>query len=368
MPKQFRRGDWWADSRGEFWANPSRGAEAWAGFGRKMLFGALFFLAVVALVLSGIVWLIATLLNSVGFLGLVAVLALTPVVLVVVVGSIFAAARQTWRPVRDIIRAAGSLADGDYSARVRPARSRSMRPVVASFNDMARRLESADEQRRRLLADVGHELRTPLTVIRGEIEAIRDGVHEPTEDNLSMLISEVEVMERLLGDLRTLSLIDAGSLALHPEPTNLDELLGEVAEGHRRRADELGVVIKVDADDIELIVDPVRIREVLSNLVVNSLRAMKSGGALRLVARASGGGATIDVIDTGVGIPADELDQVFTRFHKGRASPGTGLGLSISRDLVEAHGGTITIHSDDGVGTRVRVDLSRVAPGAPASR
>ncbi len=239
-----------------------------------------------------------------------------------------------------------------------------MRPVVDSFNDMARRLETADEQRRRLLADLGHELRTPLTVIRGEIEAMLDGVHEPDAEHLELLVAEVGVMERLLEDLRTLSLIDAGSLDLHPEPTDVEQLLIDVADGYRRLAAEGGVVITVESGEPvgEVVVDPVRLREVLTNLVINSLRSMPDGGTLRLAARPAGRGAVIEVADSGVGIESEELEHVFERFHKGVTSPGSGLGLSISRDLVAAHGGTLTIESEPGVGTVATIDLSAVAP------
>lgn len=364
MPRHYGNQDWWADRKGEFWENPGRGAQTWQGFGRAMIFGVLFFFLFVTAVVLGFVWVVTSLFSAAGVFKVVAIILLIPVGMVVlgIVGATVAS--RTWRPVSDIIRAAGSLADGDYSARARPARARAMRPVVASFNDMATRLETAEDQRRRLLADLGHELRTPLTVIRGEIEAIRDGIHEPSPETLGLLVSEVEVMERLLEDLRTLSLIEAGSLALHPEPTNIEELLNEVAEGQRRRADEAGVIVSVKADPVEMVIDPVRIREVVSNLVVNSLSAMPDGGSLRITAKAAGAGVIIEVTDSGFGIPDEELGQVFDRFHKGAASPGTGLGLTISRDLVAAHGGTLTIDSAAGIGTTVRVDLSRVAPGA----
>ena len=329
-----------------------------------MFFGFLFFVWIAAMTVGGLVWLVAKVFTSFGFWTLLGVIVLMPFVVAAVVSTIFWTARRTWWPVRDLINAAGSLADGDYTARARPARAAAMRPIVTSFNDMAQRLESADEQRRQLLADLGHELRTPLTVIRGELEAIGDGLHEPSRENLELLVSEVEVMERLLEDLRTLSLLEAGSLALHPEPTSIDVLLGEVADSQRRRADATGVVVKVDADPVEMVVDPVRIREVLSNLVVNALRAMPDGGALRLTARSSGEGAVIEVRDTGVGIAPDDVGRVFERFHKGTGSGGSGLGLTISRDLVAAHGGTIDLDSELGTGTTVTVDLSRVAPGS----
>lgn len=243
-----------------------------------------------------------------------------------------------------------------------------MRPAVDSFNQMASRLEDADIQRRRLLADLGHELRTPLTVVRGEIEAMLDGVHRPDREHLDLLLGEVAVMERLLEDLRTLSLAEAGSLALYREPTDLNALIGDVAEAHRRSADEAGVVVAVrlDPDVGEVDVDPVRIREVVSNLVVNGLDAMRDGGAMTLRTQATSPGVAIEVEDTGLGIPEDDLDSVFHRFHKGAASAGTGLGLTISKDLVEAHGGTITLRSQPGAGTTVRVELPSGVVGRPA--
>jgi two-component system sensor histidine kinase BaeS len=266
---------------------------------------------------------------------------------------------RTWRPIRRLISAAGRLADGDYSARVAPTGASSSRRVMNSFNEMARRLEDADEQRRRLLADLGHELRTPLTVIRGEMEAIVDGVHDPDPEHMELLLEEVAVMERLLEDLRTLSMAEAGSLALHPEPTDLVALVTEATESHRRTAEAQAVAIVVDgAIEVgEVFVDPVRIREVVSNLVVNSLRAMPGGGALMIRVQLEAKEAVIRVTDTGIGIATDDLEPVFERFHKGSSSAGSGLGLTISRDLVEAHGGSISIASDVGTGTTVEVRL-----------
>jgi two-component system sensor histidine kinase BaeS len=263
--------------------------------------------------------------------------------------------------VRGLIDAAGRLADGDYSARVSPSGSSSSRRVVASFNEMARRLETADEQRRRLLADLGHELRTPLTVVRGEIEAIVDGVHKPDAEQLQMLLDEVSVMERLLEDLRTLSLAEAGALELHAEPTDLVALVSDAVESHRRTAADQAVAVVVDGSPRlgDVLVDPVRIREVVSNLVVNALRAMPDGGALRVRVDAVAADAVIEVKDTGFGIDPADLDNVFDRFSKGSSSAGSGLGLTISRDLVEAHGGSITIESVPAVGTKVVVHLPR---------
>lgn len=265
---------------------------------------------------------------------------------------------RTLRPVRRLIRGAGTLADGDYSIRIDPAGSASLRAVTASFNAMAEELESAREQRRRLLADVGHELRTPLTVLRGELEAMIDGVHAPDAANLTPLLDDVAVMERLLDDLRTLSQAEAGALALHREPTDLALIVLEVAESFERSAAAAGVDISTDvAGRLDADVDPVRIREVLANLVMNGIRAMPDGGRLEIAAHHTNGTIVVRVTDSGVGIPRDALPRVFDRFHKGTGSRGSGLGLTISRDLIEAHGGDITIEASSPAGTAVRFTL-----------
>jgi len=359
MPKPFGprgSGEWW-DRDSDWWMQPGRGAQAWQGFGRRMFLRGLIFFAVFIVMVVGIVVLAVNLVSS------ISAVVVAPFLLLLVALLIGRSLVRSWRPVRKMIRAAGALADGDYSARVEPSGSGSMKAAIASFNDMAQRLETSDEQRRRLLADLGHELRTPLTVIRGEIEAMLDGIHEIDDDHLNLLMNEVQVMERLLEDLRTLSLIDAGRLDLHPEPTDLTSLIDDVADGYRRRAGEVGVSISVEADaDVpELVLDPVRVREVLTNVAVNAIRAMPEGGRLGFRVRSSGRGAIVAVTDTGTGIEQLELDQVFDRFHKGSSSRGSGLGLTISRDLVHAHGGSIELESEPGVGTTVRIEL----PGAP---
>ena len=361
MPSRHGRREDWSEHKGEWLSEPGRGTKTWSGFGRRMFFGFLMFLIFAALVIVGIVVLVTTLISGLSNLPIVLAVPLVLFIFVLLAGRRFF---RTWRPVRSLIGAAGSLADGDYSARVAPSGSAQMRSVVASFNDMAHRLETSDELRRRLLADLGHELRTPLTVIRGEVEAMIDGVHTMDEEHLEMLIAEVQIMERLLEDLRTLSLIEAGTLPLHPEPVDLGELLSDVSDSFLRRATETGVTISVETDAAlgEIVLDPVRIREVISNVVVNALRAMPEGGMLRMKASQVGRGAVIEVADTGVGIAGDELDMVFERFHKGSTSSGSGLGLTISRDLVRAHGGMMSVDSELGAGTIVRIDLSSATP------
>lgn len=353
MRRQFWvEGDWPHN-----WRGPGPGAQAWQGFGRRIAIGLFLFFIVGPLLLLTLLIVVATLAFDVpGWVWLL-IFGL-PIVFVITLAIFGRFAFRTLLPARSLIRAAGSLADGDYSVRVATT-SPAVTPVVSSFNQMAQRLELADEQRRQLLGDLGHELRTPLTVIRGEIEAMIDGVHQPDPVHLEVLLDEVQVMERLLEDLRTLSLTEAGALALHPEPTDLIDLVRDVAGAHRRLASSRGVEIILDVAEPmpDVMVDPVRIREVVANLVVNSLRAMPDGGELELSLAAGEDSVRMSVSDTGIGLPPDEVERAFDRFHKGSTSSGSGLGLTISRDLVEAHGGSISMESEPGVGTTVSIEL-----------
>jgi two-component system sensor histidine kinase BaeS len=269
--------------------------------------------------------------------------------------------RRTWGPVRSLIDTAGRLADGDYSARADVQSSPSMRAVGSSFNTMAERLETADEQRRRLMSDLGHELRTPLAIIRGEIEAVVDGVREGGPEHMASLLDEVEVMERLIEDLRVLSMSEAGKLELQTELGDVLSIVNEVAASYRPMAEAAGVEITVQAPDgcPPIDVDTVRIRQALTNLVVNSLRAMPAGGSLTVGLKVGSDRLTIDVVDTGTGIASDLLPNVFERFTKSDASDGSGLGLSIARSFVRAHGGDLEITRTGPGGTAASLWLPR---------
>jgi two-component system sensor histidine kinase BaeS len=226
---------------------------------------------------------------------------------------------------------------------------------------MAGRLEADAEQRRRLLADVSHELRTPLAVIQGNIEAILDGVHEADDAHLGAILDETHVLARLVDDLRTVALSEGGNLPLHHEPTDLAILAAESVASFQAAAETAGVRLDVHVDDdIPLLdIDPVRIREVLSNLVANALRHTPSGGSIGVNATSAAGGESVEIVvrDTGTGIDPALLPHVFDRFAKAADSRGSGLGLAIARGLVEAHGGSIEVESSVGTGTIFRIRL-----------
>jgi two-component system sensor histidine kinase BaeS len=283
-------------------------------------------------------------------------------VLIVAVAAIARVFGRAVRPLASIADATERLADGEPDVRVEVGGPGAVRRLGASFNAMAERLDRSRSDRQALLADVTHELRTPLAVIGGSVEAMLDGIHPRDDAHLATILAETAVMNRLLDDLRTLSLAEAGALALHREEVDVRRLLEDVAEGHGAAAREAGVALDVaPGPPIPLDADPVRIREVVANLVVNAVRHTPRGGSVRLAAARTGAWVELTVADTGGGIPPADLERVFDRFERQADVGGSGLGLTIARDLVAAHGGTIAAESDGiaGHGTTFRVRLPR---------
>jgi signal transduction histidine kinase len=265
--------------------------------------------------------------------------------------------RPRFFPVGRLVDAAAKLSDGDYSARVPEVEGGPMRQVVRSFNGMAERLEQASEQRRRLLADVGHELRTPLTVIQGELEAMADGVHPFSPEQIEMLLDETRLLARLIDDLRVLSLSEGGELKLDIELIEAGTLVDDAVASYQALAARSNITLAATADTGSLLADPLRLHEVLANVIANAIRHTPAGGTVAVTATSSPTGWLFLVSDTGTGIPAEQLPLIFERFAKGADSHGTGLGLSIAREMVRAHGGEMKASSIVGLGTTIEFSI-----------
>jgi two-component system sensor histidine kinase BaeS len=306
-----------------------------------------------------------TALGGVAAGGLLAQLGLWPVALLAAVFAVFVIAvavggmRRMTRPMGNLIEAARRIEAGDYSAQVTESGPQDLRSVARAFNAMSVRLKTSDEQRRSFLADVTHELRTPLSVIRGQAEAIADGVYPGDTAHLAPILDATQTLDRLVEDLRTLVLTDAGNLILHKESTDLGALVGDTVESFKTQAEGAGLTLRADVgDDLpHAEIDPARIRSVIGNLVSNAIRHTASGGSVTVGVSTPGSGLVLTVTDNGEGIPPDLLPRVFERFVKGANSPGSGLGLAIAHDIVAAHGGTLEIESEPTSGTRVRLTL-----------
>ncbi|CAG0989569.1 two-component system, OmpR family, sensor histidine kinase BaeS [Anaerolineae bacterium] len=264
--------------------------------------------------------------------------------------------RQIVAPVRAMMLASQRIAAAHYDERVRvsdPTAPDELDGLAISFNQMAVRLEQTETMRRQLLGDVVHELRTPLTSIKGYMEGLIDGVLPANEDTYQQVYREADRLQRLVHDLQELSRVEAGAYLLNLQAIEVNHLIETVKTRLERQFEEKGVSLQFDVPTNlpRVQVDEDRIGQVLINLVGNALHYTPSGGSVRVVAHQLSREIQIAVIDTGIGIPAEHLPQIFTRFYRvdksrSRVGGGSGIGLTIARHLVEAHGGRIWVTSD----------------------
>ena len=261
----------------------------------------------------------------------------------------------------------------------RPVEQQSRVPVGArdeigylaiALNDLFDRRETLEAQRKALVSDLAHELRTPLTNIRGSIEAAQDGMTPTDAQLLDVLFEETSVLQRVVDDLRDLAAADTGNLQLYPEYVYVNDVLTQVADAHRRIAESQHVRLETDFSvDPQLSVDPVRLRQIVGNLVTNAIRHSDKGGVITLRTAATSDQFLIEIADTGMGIAPADLPRIFDRFwradsSRSRTTGGSGLGLAIARKLIEAHDGRITVTSRLGVGSTFTIALpqARQAP------
>jgi two-component system OmpR family sensor kinase/two-component system sensor histidine kinase BaeS len=290
--------------------------------------------------------------------------------LTLIIGTIGALAfRSLGTPLARIMAAVDAVAEGDLSARVDESGPGEFRRMARSFNRMAAELERADQQRRNLTADVAHELRTPLHILQGNLEGLQDGVYQPTPEHIDAMLDETQMLARLVDDLQTLSLAEAGQLPLQLEPVDLIELLADVRTSFSGQVEAAGIDLQVQTEgtpvDLTINGDIERLDQVLSNLMGNALRHTPQGGRILLHAESSLIGVQVHVSDTGEGISSDDLPFIFDRFWRGDKSrhrqdgAGSGLGLAIARQIIQAHAGTIQVESTPGEGTTFTIDLPK---------
>jgi signal transduction histidine kinase len=271
--------------------------------------------------------------------------------------------------VRELTAATQVVAQGELGHQVPVRGQDELGELAASFNRMSADLAHSAELRRQMTADVAHELRTPLSLIMGYTEALSDGKLQGSPETFDILHEEAQRLSRLVDDLRTLSLADAGELSLTRRLAAPQALLERAAAAHAAQAQQQSVSLQVEVEqDLpEVEVDPDRIAQVLDNLVSNALRYTPAGGGIVLSAVQQPGSLYIHVRDNGDGIDPEELPHIFERFYRGdkarqKREGESGLGLAIARSLVQAHGGSISATSEPGAGATFTVQLP--APGS----
>ena len=267
--------------------------------------------------------------------------------------------RKISNPIKGLTVAAQQLEQGDLSQRVESQDKGEMGKLTQAFNSMAASLEHAEMLRRNLVSDVAHELRTPVSNIRGQLEAIDDKLIEPDVHAFNSIYEESLLLSRLIDDLQELTLAEAGKLSLLRQPEDIVQLIEQAAAAVRPAAASNGISLNVDVPNQlpPCDIDSHRIRQVLRNLIDNAVAHTPRGGTITLAAEQLDEWVEISVVDTGEGIPAEDLSNVFERFYRAdksraRATGGTGLGLAIAKSLVEAHGGKIEVQSEQGKGSR----------------
>ncbi len=274
-------------------------------------------------------------------------------------GIVMAIAIARWIsvPVERLTAAARRMESGDLAVRVEPAGGAELEELGRGFNAMAAALDRNEELRRRMVSDVAHELRAPLTNIRCELESMQDGLTQPTSERIASLHEETMHLACLVDDLQDLALAEAGRLVIDAQPVAVAALARRAAAGMETRARDRRVTIHCEGDeDIAVLADARRAVQILTNLLANAVVQMETPGEIRITWERTGGEVVIRVIDTGAGIPADDLPRIFERFYRvdvsrSRATGGAGLGLPIVRQLVAAHGGRVWAESVVGEGS-----------------
>jgi signal transduction histidine kinase len=289
-------------------------------------------------------------------------------VLSALVASVFALllgiilARSLTGPLREMTRATRAMAAGDLDQQVPVHSQDELGELATSFNQMSSDLSRAVSQRRQMTADIAHDLRSPLSIIMGYTEMLRDGILPGDQETYALLHEESKQLSRLVEDLRTLSLADAGELTLLKEPVLPQEILHRAVQVNRHQAEQKGITLQMVASEelppVEVDLD--RIDQVLDNLISNAMRNTPAGGQITLGAERANGAVQLRVADNGEGIAPEHLPHVFDRFYRvdqARSTDSSGLGLAIARSIINLHQGHIQVESEPGRGTAFLIQL-----------
>ncbi len=274
---------------------------------------------------------------------------------------------RLFRPLEDIATVARQITRADDLSRRVPYSNRTdeIGDLARAFNQTLERLERLFRTQQRLLADVSHELRTPLTSIRGNLDLMRH-MGEGDSESLDVIQDELERMTRLVGDVLLLARADSGGLPLQRQPVELDNILFEVYRQVSVPQPKVKVEL-VEVDQVMVFGDPDRLKQLILNLTDNAIKYTPSGGNVSLSLSKKAGWSQIEITDTGIGIPAENLPHIFERFYRvdkarTRSQGGSGLGLSIAKWIAQAHGGAIRVTSNVGEGTSFIVTLPVYQP------
>lgn len=277
--------------------------------------------------------------------------------------------RHLLAPIKELTDGTRALASRQFATRIAARTGDELGQLAADFNVMAETLEHYEEMRKQWISDISHELRTPLSILRGEIEAIQDGVRRVDSQTLDSLYAEVRHLGKIVDDLHELSMADSGALHLDRRPLDVVQVVTDTVELFRTRFQQAGIAIaeQLPSDrEIILLGDANRLAQLFTNLLENTLRYTDAPGELKIAQHTAGDRLTLTFEDSGPGVPEDALERLFDRLYRvdsarTRSQGGSGLGLAICKAIVESHGGTIAAANAPGSGLKIEIRLPLIA-------
>jgi two-component system sensor histidine kinase BaeS len=282
---------------------------------------------------------------------------------VVALALAYLLAQKVSRPVRQLADTVRNLSSGNYDARADVVSGDETGILAGHVNQLAETLEKNRTARQRWMADIAHELRTPVSILKGEVEALADGVRPADERMSTSLREEIDQLSKLVDDLQTLAMSDAGALNIQKERVDLSDLILQSIDAFRDRLSARGLSLDLQLEaGVSVMADQRRLRQLMLNLLENCSRYVREGGCVKIVLVQLGTAVEIVLEDSGPGLESEQIERLFERFYRvegsrSRSGGGSGLGLSICRNIVEAHGGQIRAEPSAMGGLRIRVSL-----------
>lgn len=275
--------------------------------------------------------------------------------------------RYILSPIDQVTRGTKALADFKFDTRIEVKTGDELELLATDFNRMAGTLQKYEDMKNQWLMDIAHELRTPVSILKGEIEAIRDGIRSPSDRRITSLYEEVVHLEKIIQDLHLLSAADAKIMTMRQDPVQPVDILGGVLFMYGAKCEQAGLALELDLEgpDAFVLGSKDRLKQLFSNILENNLRYTQRPGRIHVKARDLGDQVMISILDSGPGVPEQSIDRLFDRLFRvdrsrSRRLGGSGLGLSICKAIVDAHKGRIHAANQAGQGLEISICLPKV--------
>ncbi len=270
------------------------------------------------------------------------------------------------KPIGSVVKATNSIATGKYKNKIKEESNiKEINEMISSVNTLAFSLDEEEKIRKIMTKDISHELRTPLTTMQGQLEALIDGIWEPTEERLQSIHEEVRRLSRLVGSLEHLSRYESEDLILNKNEVDIKELVEMILINFEKELHDTNISVNNKLETFNINVDRDKITQGLINIISNGIKYTEQGGIIEITCDEGKNIAIIHIRDSGIGISKEHLPYIFQRFYRAdesrtRATGGAGIGLTISKAIIEAHGGNIKVKSEVNEGTEFIIEIPKV--------